>query len=152
MTELAMKAYLFGSLFTLSNRLQIAGDALDEKMTVKQWLLVAILYKSEEKELSLSSLAQRMGSSRQNVKKMVSLLAKQGFLSITQKADDKRYLMIRPTVLCLEHCKGREAEEEMFITTLFSDFTREDLESLLQGFALLSKNIETLEHMYASKE
>ena len=152
MTELAMKAYLFGSLFTLSNRLQIAGDSLDEKMTVKQWLLVAVLYKSEEKELSLSSLAQHMGSSRQNVKKMVSLLVKQGFLSITRKDDDKRCLMISPTSLCLEHCKGRAAEEEMFITTLFSDFTKEKLEMLCQSFDLLSKNIRTLEHLYAPKE
>ncbi|NBK23494.1 MAG: MarR family transcriptional regulator, partial [Spirochaetia bacterium] len=70
----ALQANIFGSFFTLSNRLQAAGDGLDEKMTLKQWLLVAVLIKSEEQALSVSELAQRMGSSRQNVKKMAQLL------------------------------------------------------------------------------
>ena len=144
-----MKAYIFGSLFTLSNRLQIAGDGLDTQMTLKQWLMIAVLIRSEEESLSVSSLAQRMGSSRQNVKKMAQLLEKQGFLAIERREDDKRFLEVSVTSACLTHCRGRAPKEEAFIETLFSGFSEKELENLLQSFAKLAENIATLEGQYA---
>ena len=144
-----MKATIFSSFFTLSNRLQVAGDALDTEMTLKQWLLIAVLIKSEEDSLSVSDLAQRMGSSRQNVKKMAQLLEKQGFLSIERRADDKRYLQVSVTSACLAHCREREPREGAFIDTLFSGFSHDELQKLIEGFAKLSGNIARLEETYA---
>ncbi|HKL60305.1 MAG TPA: MarR family transcriptional regulator [Sphaerochaeta sp.] len=144
-----MKAQIFGSFFTLSNRLQKSGDGLDTKMTLKQWLLIAVLMKSEEESLSVSELAQRMGSTRQNVKKMTHLLEKQGFLSIDRREDDKRVLEVRVTPTCLAHCKGRQPEEKRFIETLFFGFSAEELIRLSQSFAKLSDNITRLEETYA---
>ena len=145
----ALQANIFGSFFTLSNRLQAAGDGLDEKMTLKQWLLVAVLIKSEEQALSVSELAQRMGSSRQNVKKMAQLLGNRGFLAIEQHEDDKRYLQLSVTPACLVHCKSRETKEEMFIETLFAGFSGEELRDLSLSFAKLAGNIVKLEETYA---
>jgi len=144
-----MQAHIFSSFFTLSNRLQVAGDALDTQMTLKQWLLIAVLVKSEEEVLSVSELAHRMGSSRQNVMKMAQLLEKQGFLSIEKREDDKRFLEVRVTPACIAHCKSRESKEEVFIETLFSGFSAEELQQLSQSFAKLSSNIARLEEFYA---
>jgi len=145
----ALKAQIFGPFFTLSTRLQFAGDGLDTLMTLKQWLLIAVLVKSEEEALSVSELAHRMGSSRQNVKKMAQLLEKQGFLAIEKREDDMRYLQLSVTPACLAHCKSREPKEEMFIETLFSGFSPEELLQLSQSFAKLSGNIASLEELYA---
>ncbi len=144
-----LQAHIFSSFFTLSNRLQVAGDGLDPMMTLKQWLLIAVLIKSGAEALSISELAQRMGSSRQNVKKMALLLEKQGFLSIAQREDDKRFLEVRVSPDCLVHCKGRKAKEEAFIQTLFSGFSDEELSTLSQSFMRLSGNIARLEETYA---
>ena len=145
----ALKSHIFGSFFTLSNRLQIAGDTLDSQMTLKQWLLIAVLIKSEEEKLSVTELAHRMGSSRQNVKKMAQLLEKQGFLSIEKREDDKRFLMVSVTPACLDHCKSREPGEEAFIETLFTGFSAEELSALSQSFVKLSDTIAKLEETYA---
>lgn len=144
-----LQSYIFGAFFTLSNRLQVAGDGLDTQMTLKQWLLLAVLIKSDETSLSISELAQRMGSSRQNVKKMAQLLEKQGFLSIVKREDDRRFLEVSVTQACLDHCKKREPKEEAFIGTLFSGFSVEELAQLSQSFAKLSSNIARLEELYA---
>lgn len=146
---IALQAQLFGSFFTLSNRLQIAGDALDPQMTLKQWLMIAVLVKSEEPTLSVTELAQRMGSSRQNVKKMAQLLENRGFLAIEKHEDDKRYLQVRVTSACLAHCKGRQPKEEAFIETLFAGFSAEELGKLSLSLAKLSDNIAKLEKSYA---
>ncbi len=147
--NIALQATIFSTFFTLSNRLQVAGDGLDPQMTLKQWLLIAVLIKSDETSLSISELARRMGSSRQNVKKMAQLLEKQGFLSIEKREDDKRFLEVSVTQACLAHCKKREPKEEAFIETLFSGFSDEEIRSLAQGFAKLSNNIARLEELYA---
>ncbi len=144
-----LQANIFGSFFTLSNRLQVVGDLLDSQMTLKQWLLIAVLIKGEEDGLSVSSLAQRMGSSRQNVMKMAQLLEKQGFLTIEKREDDKRFLEVRVTSACLAHCKSREPKEEAFIETLFAGFSSEELSYLSQSLAKLSDNIARLEESYA---
>lgn len=144
-----LQANIFSSFFTLSNRLQVAGDALDTEMTLKQWLLIAVLIKSEEDSLSVGTLSQRMGSSRQNVMKMAQLLEKQGFLSIERRDDDKRYLEVRVTSACLAHCKERGPKEDAFITTLFAGFSGEELSYFSQSFAKLSDNITRLEETHA---
>ncbi|HHT80290.1 MAG: MarR family transcriptional regulator [Sphaerochaeta sp.] len=144
-----MKAKIFSSFFTLSNRLQVAGDGLDAEMTLKQWLLIAVLIKSEEEALPVSELARRMGSSRQNVMKMAQLLEKQGFITIGKREDDKRFSDFRVTSRCLAHCKGRQEREEHFIETLFSGFSYDELAMLSRSFAKLAENIALLEETYA---
>ncbi|HKL57967.1 MAG TPA: MarR family transcriptional regulator [Sphaerochaeta sp.] len=64
---------------------------------------IAVLVKSEEEALSVTELAQRMGSSPQNVNTMALLLEKQGFLSIEKHEDDKRFLQVSVTKACLDH-------------------------------------------------
>lgn len=38
MNELEQQANIFGTIFVLSNRLQVLGDAFDKNITIKQWL------------------------------------------------------------------------------------------------------------------
>lgn len=74
MKQIQEKAFIFGAIFTLANRLQILGDKLDENITVKQWLLLATISKSEHPAPSLSEVAKTIGNSRQNVKKWLLFL------------------------------------------------------------------------------
>ena len=46
MDYLEKKAYIFGSFFSLSNKLQAIGDKFDKNLTIKQWLLVVSIFKS----------------------------------------------------------------------------------------------------------
>lgn len=40
MNDLEQKAYIFGTIFTLSNKLQVLGDEFDKNITIKQWLFI----------------------------------------------------------------------------------------------------------------
>ncbi|MFA5636708.1 MAG: MarR family transcriptional regulator, partial [Anaerovoracaceae bacterium] len=71
MDSLKDKAFIFGSIFTLSNRLQILGDRLDRNLTVKKWLLLAGIHNCRNSSPSISEVAIIIGNSRQNVKKML---------------------------------------------------------------------------------
>ena len=66
MNELKKKAYIFGTIFTLSNKLQVLGDEFDENITTKQWLFIVGVSKFQDPP-TISEVANFIGYSRQNV-------------------------------------------------------------------------------------
>jgi len=67
MNYLEKKAYIFGSIFALSNKLQTLGDKFDRGLTVKQWLLLISIFKCESDSPTISEVAALIGNSRQNI-------------------------------------------------------------------------------------
>jgi len=151
MTDLEEKAYVFGSIFTLSNKLQILGDKVDDHLTVKQWLFLAGVLKRKDAP-TLSEIAAGIGSSRQNAKKMASILNKQGFVRMQKDARDARMLRVTLTDACMAHLKLREERELRFIEEVFSDFEPGELTALLGAIQKLEKNIRDMERKQEEKE
>ncbi len=143
-----MKAELFGTLFILANRLQVLGDQLDDQISTKQWLLLAVLFQNPERQSTLTQLSLQMGSSRQNVKKMALILERKGFITMERPSDDKRALLISPTKACLDYLKRRESKEAVFIDDLYQGFTEEDLVLLKNSFTKFMGNIAHMERRY----
>lgn len=141
MNHLQDKAYIFGTIFVLSNELQILGDQVDKKLTVKQWLFLAGITKCESKAPTLSELAARIGSSRQNVKKMAVILEKQGFIVMNKDEKDARMLRVSMTDFCQEYLEQREQAEMIFLEELFEGFEPWELSSLSGAICKLEKNI-----------
>lgn len=152
MSGLEEKAYIFGSIFTLANKLQIFGDKLDPQLTVKQWLFLAGVLRWENEAPSLSEIAERIGSSRQNIKKMASILEKQGFVLIKKDVLDARVLRISLTDACKAHLKQREELELHFIEELFSGFESQELSALYGTIKKLDKNVNDMGRRYEEKE
>lgn len=146
-----LKAELFGTLFVLANRLQVLGDQMDDQISTKQWLLLAVLCKEPGMECTLSQLAQRMGSSRQNVKKMAQILQQKGFLTLNKPKEDKRSLLVSPTKACFDHLRTREGKEEAFIRMFYQGFAPEDLVAVKNGFSQWMHNIQVMEQSYAKE-
>jgi DNA-binding MarR family transcriptional regulator len=143
-----IKEELFGTLFVLANRLQVLGDRLDDQISTKQWLLLAVLLQNPERKSTLTQLSLQMGSSRQNVKKMAVILEEKGFLTIEKPEEDKRSLVVSPTLTCLEHLKSREAKEEIFMESFYQDFSEEELVLLKKGFDKWMHNLAMMERQY----
>ncbi len=149
---LEKQAYIFGGILTLANRLQLIGDKLDEKMTLKQWLLIAVISKCETPAPTLSEVAEQMGNSRQNVKKMALILEKQGFLELTQDSRDARILRIRLTPNCLTYFEAREEKEDQFMASLFEAFDEEATNGLYKGLLRLVDNVARMEQEHEEEE
>lgn len=62
MDILDKQKYIFGRLFLLSNKLQVIGDrALDEEMTIRQWLLTLAIAQFGSTPPTFSTVAELMG-------------------------------------------------------------------------------------------
>lgn len=152
MKDLEEKAYIFGSIFTLSNKLQMLGDKLDEHLTVKQWLLLAAILKCGDNAPTIGEVAALIGSSRQNVKKMALILEKAGFVCLLRDSADARLLRISLTKSCMGHLKQREKKEQHFVKTLFTGFETQELLGFSGALSKLEKNVYEMGKQYEEKE
>ncbi|MGE4454198.1 MAG: MarR family winged helix-turn-helix transcriptional regulator [Sphaerochaeta sp.] len=152
MHDTEMKAHVFGSLFLIANKLQVLGDQIDEQVSTKQWLLLAVLLSSDSQECMLSELAAKTGSSRQNIKKMAQILERRGFLELAQSEKDKRAVLVRPTQACFRHLKTREADEKAFVEAFFAGFESAALEAMYHSIRMWMENLQRMEEMYEKGE
>lgn len=147
-----MQAYIYGGIFGLSNKLQLLGDKFDSNISTKQWFLIAVITSFINEAPTISMTAQRLGSSRQNVKKMAAILEKKGFLTIINDKEDGRIQRLKLTKYCIDYFKQRHEREEKYMENLFADFDHELLTGLSRGMKQLEKNIIEMEYQNEEKE
>lgn len=145
MTQIPEREYIFASIFALANRVQKLGDKLEDYVTIKQWMLIAVISKSEGQALTISEAAEIIGSSHQNIKKMAMILEKQGFLTLTKHPQDRRAVVISITDYCRSYFEERGDAEEAFLSTLFQGIDKKTMTNLFNGILQLQANIEQME-------
>jgi DNA-binding MarR family transcriptional regulator len=140
MNELEKKAFIFGSIFTLSNKLQVFGDTFDDDITIKQWLFLAGVSKINGPP-TISEVANFIGYSRQNAKRIASVLEENGYVIIEKDKDDARASRISLTEKCIGHFAQRNRRETDSLNDLFWGFDDELLNRFCEGLLKLNQNV-----------
>jgi DNA-binding MarR family transcriptional regulator len=111
----------FGKLFLLSQRFEyIANKDLDkDDLTTKQFLLIAAIEKGFDHPPSLSEAADILSTSRQNVKQLVNILEKKGFIKVVSSEEDKRKSLLTLTKKNREYWDSRADAQLKTIAKLF---------------------------------
>ena len=140
-TEHRMQA-IFSSIFVFQNRMQTAGEKLQTQISMKQWLLLAMVACCPEPR-TLTNVGNLMGCSRQNIKKLALVLEKKGFV---------RLLLGGNNSVCIELTdKVKQYTEEMgerhlqTLKLLFEDFRENEIEQLFHLYSKLYVGIERVE-------
>ncbi|GIO85446.1 MarR family transcriptional regulator [Paenibacillus faecis] len=152
MNQEEKQAFIFATILTLANRLQIVGDKLDKNITLKQWLLIAIILKNGNPAPTLGEVAGIFGCSRQNIKKLAMILEKQGFVALERDEQDARVVRVQLTSKCHAYFKGREDLENEFMQDLFHHFDEKLTNGLFYGIQQLVDNLGRLEENYRARE
>ncbi|MEN6389042.1 MAG: MarR family transcriptional regulator [Syntrophomonas sp.] len=143
MDELEQKAYIFAAIFAVSNKLQVLGDAFDENITIKQWLFIVGVSKFSEPP-TVSEVANFIGYSRQNAKRMALALDERGYITITKDKNDARALRISLTQKSTEYFAKRSQRELEFLDKLFTGFDANLTSDVYRGLTRLAENIELM--------
>ncbi|GGG11393.1 MarR family winged helix-turn-helix transcriptional regulator [Paenibacillus aceti] len=152
MINIEKQAFIFGGILTLANRLQVLGDKLDDHITLKQWLFIAVISKLEQPAPTITEVAEAIGNSRQSVKKMAALLERQGFVSLVQDEQDARAVRIHLTPKCTAYFRDRSGKEHEFMVSLFDGFDGELTNGLYEGMLKLADNVSRMERVLDEKE
>lgn len=122
--------YIIGCISLLANKFTQFGDNILPDITFKQWFLLMMISKMEIKEKSINSIAEFVGTSRQNIKKMLISLEEKGYVIISKSTLDARALKVElgeKTYQYFSENADIAAEET---NKLFSSFSFEEIENL----------------------
>lgn len=129
----------FSLLFTLANQLQTVFDQTLPDLSLRQFMVLRILQHSKD-PISLSEMGAILGCSRQNIKKMASVLESQGLLEFVHNDPGSRTLYLQQTEQAEDWFSRVSKPYESALDILFSSFSAEEtrtflalMEKLLQG-------------------
>ena len=139
----AKKEYIYGAFFSLANRMQILGDKTDPEISLKQWFVLAAVFKFTGVP-NLGDISRLLGTSRQNIKKISLILEQKGYFKLEKDPDDSRNIRLYLTSKCHEYCKKREQQEYEYFRNLLCGIENETLEALYTGIKKLIENTDRM--------
>ena len=151
--DVSKQGFIYGAIHLLANRLQTVGDRIDPTISSKQWFLLAVIAKFTEAPPNIGDVAEVLGTSRQNVKKMANILERQGFLKMEKDKSDLRSIQLFLTKKCRAYFKSREQQEIECLERIFVGMDDEILNNLCVGMNKLIENISVIlgDGIYAEK-
>ncbi len=133
---------IFSSIFVLQNRMQTAGERLQTQISMKQWLLLAMVASCPEPR-TLTNVGNLMGCSRQNVKKLALALEKKGFIRLLLGSNNSVRIDLTEKVQKYSEEVGERHLQSLKL--LFEDFSEAEIETLFQLYRKLYAGIERVE-------
>lgn len=134
---------IFSSIFVLQNRMQTAGEKLQTKISMKQWLLLAMTACCPEPR-TLTNIGNLMGCSRQNVKKLALVLEKKGFVHLQLSSNNSVLVELTEDVQCYAEEIGERQMKALSL--LFADFSEEEIGQLFFLYSKLYTGLERVEN------
>ena len=133
---------IFSSIFVLQNRLQTAGEKIQTQISMKQWLMLAMLASCPEPR-TLTRVGAMMGCSRQNVKKLAQALEKQGYIMLTPGANNS--VLLEMTEKSAEYAEEMAERHTRTLQLLFQEFSEDELTALFRLYSKLYAGVERVE-------
>lgn len=131
---------VFGSIFTVSNRLQLVMDQQMPDISAKQWFVLTILSFFDSPP-SLIGLAGACDTSYQNIKQIVLKLEKKGFVFLEEDKEDRRMKRIVTTPKLLEWKRKTDDQSAGFIETLFQPLSPDQVSGIKEALLILHERL-----------
>ena len=137
--EIPDREYVFGTVFTLSNKLQLLLDRefAPYGITAKQWFTTIVLSSLFGEPPTLKDVAKAMEMSHQNVKQIALKLQQIGFLEIRGDEADGRAIRLSLTEKCRKFGESLQQQGDQFLGAMFDGIEKEELRQVL---ATLNRN------------
>lgn len=124
--------YIIGCVSLLSNKLSQVGDIIFPDITFKQWFLLIMISKMETgQEKNINNIAEVVGTSRQNVKKMLTSLEIKGYVVINKSAQDLRALNVGLTNKSHQYFQYNADTASQQANQLFKLFSLDEVDSFI---------------------
>ena len=126
--EMFLWQQTYATLFSVSNKLQVQGDRELGAMTSRQVMALIAAVHLPEGGASLNGIARKMGTTKQNVRQLVSAMERKGYVSVLASDTDKRAYCVEMTeegqrVFVDCYMRGMS-----FFEKIFHEFSENELE------------------------
>jgi DNA-binding MarR family transcriptional regulator len=119
-----------GTLFSLANKTQVKGDEYIGALTSRQLMAMIAIAHLPENKTSLKNIARKLGTTKQNIKQIITILKKKGYVVTVPGQQDRRAVNVKITKNGKQIAMECGEKGTIFLLDLFHDFTKEELEAL----------------------
>ena len=131
MNRTEKEEFIIGGISLLSNKLTQFSDELLPDITFKQWFLLMMISKMEADEKSINRIADFVGTTRQNVKKLLAPLENKEYVIISKSEFDARALKVELTEKTYKYFIDNDRKTANAANQLFNTFTDDELEKFV---------------------
>jgi DNA-binding MarR family transcriptional regulator len=117
----------YSLLFIALNKIQVEADSHLENLTLRQLMLLIAIAHLDPQEATIVNIASTLGTSKQNVNRLVSYMVNAGHLSSESSQTDKRSVNIRITEKGLSVMQKNTINSNRYFLNLFKNFTKEEI-------------------------
>lgn len=135
--------FLLGLLSAFNNRYQAKADNFFEEMSWKQFFAICCIDFCKVPP-SIKELAQKMGSSHQNVKQILNKLEKKGYVQTISDQNDKRIQRIIVTERMKAFLKTNDEGSKMTVGKIFEGIASEDIATTISTILKMEKNLDEI--------
>lgn len=135
--------FLIGLLSAFDNRYQAKADTFFEDISWKQFFAVICLNLCKEVP-TINEMAEIMGSSHQNVKKILSKLESRGYVEIKRDEKDRRKQRVYLTEKMQHFNAAHEEGGKKIVNTIFEGIDEEDIQTTIRTIMHMEKNLNKI--------
>ena len=133
---------IFCNIFIQQNRMQTACEKIQTDMSMKQWLMLAMLEQCPEPK-TLTNVGKLMGCSRQNIKKLATALEQKGYVTMTEGTNNS--ICLEETGKVADYSAEMDERRGRVLQLLFADFSEEEIAQFYSLYRKLYAGIERVE-------
>lgn len=123
----------YASLMAVSNKLQTAGDSYSDDLTSKQFMTLLAILHIPEGDATIINIAGKLGTTKQNAARIIKSLEKKKYITVVPSEKDKRAVNVMLTEAGIRSVSKNAGDvKKNFMTDIFKDFRKEELETLWQ--------------------
>ncbi|OPJ55478.1 MarR family winged helix-turn-helix transcriptional regulator [Clostridium oryzae] len=121
---------IYVTTFSLTNKLQIKGDGYFEHLTSRQFMVIAAILHLPENETTINNIARKLGTTKQSLKKLITIIENKGYVITVPSQLDKRAVNIKITEAGKQVIKECDETSIKFLADISKDFSIEEMETL----------------------
>lgn len=133
---------IFASVFILQNRLQTACEKIQTDISMKQWLLLAMVDFNTGQN-TLTSIAELMGCSRQNIKQLAVSLEKKGYIDLIKGRNNAIHIQLKEKAY--QYSKEMAEYHRNTLRLLFANFNDQEIQQLFDLYSKLYYGVSKIE-------
>ena len=130
---------IYSLLHIALNRIQAQADSCLENITSRQLMLLMAIQHLKYEEATIVNIAGILGTSKQNVTRLVSSMIRSGYLASKPGEKDKRNVNISITESGMEVMQQTTVHSNVYFLHRFQDFSRDELKVLRTMLEKLNK-------------
>lgn len=128
--EMFLMQQTYITLFSLTNKIQVIGDKYFEEITSRQMMVFLAIVHLKDDETTINNIARKLGTTKQNIKQMITIMQKKGYIEVVPSKKDKRAVNVKITEEGKKVVVEAAESSLKFFPYLFKEFTTEEIQTL----------------------